>query len=493
MNRNKIVVKLWIGITSMVVVLLFLSMIFQTRFLDSFYLQQETKQVEKDAKKIATYIANSQYNFSAPYNTVMRRVNDIIIVTDENTRIEFARGTDEYKRGNIFGTNFMKEISEFKNIHERNEMIRSMDTLLVGVPIVKKGINAKNSKQMLGDDLLSPENMEPVLIGAVYIATPLEKLETTNNAIAIQFLYILMGAIILASLLSFFLSQSFSKPLILINEAAQEIAKGNYNTTINLKSSEEIKTLGETINNLSKQLSRVEKIRRDFIANVSHEIRTPLSYLQGYTEIMLDGLAESKEDEQRYLSIIMEESIRLRKMVDEILQLSQLEEGYIKLNINSFSMDSLVKRTIEKVYPIATKRNISIKFNNISDDLLLCIGDENKIKQVVINLLHNAIKHSYNYGNMLVNSYKQNDRIYVCIRDFGEGIPQEDLPFIFDRFYTINKSKSEESSGLGLAIVKNIIASHESEITVNSVVGEGTEFCFWLPASIDVHSNNSLT
>ncbi|MDF2891023.1 MAG: hypothetical protein K0R80_1390 [Clostridia bacterium] len=485
MNSNKIVVKLWIGIVSLTVILLFFSMIFQTRFLYVFYLNQEIKQVEKDANKIANYIANSQYNFSAPYNEVIRRVNDIIIVTDKDTRIEYVRGTDEYKRGNIFGTDFMKKISKSEYVHERNYMIRNIDTLMVGVPIIKRGVNAKDIKQMLNDDSLGAQNKEPELIGAVYIATPLEKLETTNNAIKLQFLYIFIGAIIFASLLSFFLSKSFSKPLILINNAAKEIAKGNYNTTIDLKSSEEIKALGETINNLAGQLSRVEKIRRDFIANVSHEIRTPLSYLQGYTEIMLDGLAESKEEEQKYLNIIMEESIRLKTMVDEILQLSQIEEGFVRLNINSFSMSTLLKRTIDKVYSIAAARKISIKFNNMADDLLLCLGDENRMKQVVINLLHNAIKHSYNYGNILINSYRQGDKIYVCIRDFGEGIAQEDLPFIFDRFYTINKSKSEESTGLGLAIVKNIISSHGSEITVNSVVGEGTEFCFWLPAYID--------
>jgi signal transduction histidine kinase len=438
--------------------------------------------VEKDAYKIANYIANSQYNFSAPYNEVIRRVNDIIIVTDANTRIEYARGTDEYKRGNIFGTDFMKKISKSEFVHERNFMIRNMDTLLVGVPIIKRGEGGKNINQMFSDDSQGSQIVEPVLMGAVYIATPLEKLETTNNAIILQFFYVFIGAIILASLLSFLLSQSFSKPLVLINNAAKEIAKGNYNTTINLKSSEEIKDLGETINNLAGQLSRVEKIRREFIANVSHEIRTPLSYLQGYTEILLDGLAESKEEEQKYLNIIMEESIRLKTMVNEILQLSQVEEGFSPLNINSFSMDALLKRTIDKVYSYAAKRNISIKFNNISDDLLFCLADESKIKQVVINLLHNAIKHSFNYGNILINSYKQNDRIYVCIRDFGEGIPQEDINFIFDRFYTINKSKSEESTGLGLAIVKSIISSHGSEVTINSVVGEGTEFCFWLQA-----------
>ncbi|MGB7604521.1 MAG: HAMP domain-containing sensor histidine kinase [Lutisporaceae bacterium] len=480
MNRKKIAVKLWISIISITVVLLFFSMIFQTSYLYVFYLNQEVKQLEKDANKIARYLGSNSYNFSAPYSAVVRRVNDIIIVTDKNAKIEFSSGTDEYKHGNIFGIFFMKTIKKEGLIQERNVMIRNLDTLLIGVPIIDRGQNIKDNKQMINDE----QNKQPQVIGAVYIATPLENLETTISAIKLQFLYIFICALILASILSFILSKSFSRPLIQINNAAKEIAHGNYNTTINLNSSEEIRVLGETMNDLAKQLSRVEKIKRDFIANVSHEIRTPLSYLQGYTEILLDGLAESKEDEQKYLNIIMEESIRLKNMVDEILQLSQLEEGYVKINSTPFSMDTLLKRTIEKVYPIATKRNISIKLNNISDDMLVCLGDENRIKQVVINLIHNAIKHSYNYNNILINEYKQNDKIYVCIRDFGEGIPQEDIPFIFDRFYTVNKAKSEESSGLGLAIVKNIIQSHGTDITVNSTLGEGTEFCFWLPAYV---------
>ncbi len=480
MNGNKIAAKLWVGITFMTFVLLFLSMIFQTRYLYIFYLNQEVKQLEKDANIIARYVGSNNYNFSAPYNAAVRKVNDIIIVTNENSKIEFIKGTDEYKPGNTFGTAFMKKINKDGFIQERNMMIRNLDTLLIGVPIIDRGQNIKNNKQMINDE----QNKQPQIIGAVYIATPLENLETTISAIKLQFLYIFICALILASLLSYIFSRSFSRPLIQINDAAKEIARGNYNTTINLNSSEEIRALGETMNDLAKQLSRVEKIKRDFIANVSHEIRTPLSYLQGYTEILIDGLAESKEDEQKYLNIIMEESIRLKNMVDEILQLSQLEEGYIKINSTQFSMVTLLKKTIDKIYPIASKRNISIKFNNISDDMLVCLADENRIKQVVINLIHNSIKHSYNYNNILINAYKENDRIYVCIRDFGEGIPQEEVPFIFDRFYTVNKAKSEESTGLGLAIVKNIIQSHGAEITVNSTLGEGTEFCFWLPACI---------
>lgn len=491
MRSYGISLKLWVAITAMIVSLLLLTMLFQTEFLYDFYYDQEVKQLEKDAAQLSKYIARGQYNFTIPYYSAMRRVNDIIIVTDKKRKITYVQGTNEYKEGYLFGYRHINTILSGKNIQEKNRMIRNpdsvwakeVDTLMVGVPIkenVPLLVDYKQ-RQRYNESPDIRENVEAEITGAVYIITPLEKMQTTVNAIRLQFLYIFAVSIVLASLISYFLSQGFSKPLKKINNAAQEISKGNYEEIIDLHSSREIKELGDTINNLAKQLSRVEQIRREFIANVSHEIRTPLSYLQGYTEVMLEGLVDSEEDKQKYLNIIMEETVRLKGMVDEILQLSQIEAGFVELKLAPFSMEALIRRTIDKLLPFASKRNITIKFINMSDDVLMTFGDENRIKQVMINLLNNAIKHSYDYGNILVSAYRQNDLIYVCVRDFGEGIPEEELPFIWHRFYTVDKSKSEDKTGLGLAIVKNIINAHGTEVTANSVFGEGTQFCFYLP------------
>ena len=322
---------------------------------------------------------------------------------------------------------------------------------------------------------------KPEITEAVYILTTLEYMQTTIDAIKKQFLYIFITAIILASAISYFLSQSFSRPLKLINNAALEISEGNYNAKIDLRSSREIKELGNTINNLAKQLTRVEQIRREFIANVSHEIRTPLSYLQGYSEVLQDGLVESEEERKKYLGIIMDETARLKAMVDEILQLSQIEAGYIQIQSVPFSMDAMIRSIVDKISPYASKRNIYIKFINEPGDALTCFADENRIKQVLINLINNAIKHSFDGGELLISAYRQGKNIYVCIRDSGEGISEVDLPFIWDRFYIVDKKRSENSTGLGLAIVKNIINAHGCDINVKSVIGEGAEFCFYLP------------
>ncbi|MFZ5352433.1 MAG: sensor histidine kinase [Bacillota bacterium] len=477
MRINRIAFKLWANIVLMTVCLLFFIMIFQTQFLSYFHYEQEKALLRASAERIAKSYAVNPFYFMAPTAEAIRKPTDIIIITDDNYRITDISPNSGYTKGMSYGRAFLSEIKEGKVIYRENRMINNLRSLMVGVPIYK---SFGQIQDVLVDESIDDSDRVYNIVGAVYVVTEISYLQPTINAIRQMFLFIFVGAIIVATAISYFLSKSFSKPLIMINNAAKEISRGNYNTTIDFNSSDEIKALGVTINNLAKQLSRVEQIRREFIANVSHEIRTPLSYLQGYTEIMLDGLAETDEEREKYLSIILDESKRLRNMVNEILQLSQIEAGHIKLMITPFSIDNTIRMIIEKVSPIAVRRNISIKYNNISDEVLMCLADENRIKQVLINLLYNAIKHSFDYGNILVSLYKQSERIYVCIRDFGEGISHEDLPFIWDRYYTSSKSREEESTGLGLAIVRNIINAHNTDISVNSVKDEGTEFCFWL-------------
>jgi signal transduction histidine kinase len=481
--------KLWASIIAMTLALLIFTLVFQTVFLNDFYYELEREQLEKDCIRLSRLIARGQYNTTIPYYNVMRRVNDIIIVTDRDGIITYVEGTNRYKLGYRFGLKHIGTILKGENVHEKSKEIsnpysvwpKEMDTLLVGVPVKQTtGITLEN-KQRIIEEYRTETIKGPDISEVVYIITTLEYMQTTIDAIKKQFSYVFIMAIILASAISYFLSQSFSKPLKLINNAALEISKGNYDTKIDLRSSREIKELGDTINNLAKQLTRVEQIRREFIANVSHEIRTPLSYLQGYSEVLQDGLVESEEDRKKYLGIIMDETARLKKMVDEILQLSQIEAGFIYLQLVPFSMDYMIRSMVDKLLPYAAKRNITIEFINMSEDALTCFGDENRIKQVLINLINNAIKHSYDYGNILISSYRQDGNIYVCIRDFGEGIPEMDLPFIWDRFYIVDKKKSENSTGLGLAIVKNIISAHGCEINVTSVRGKGSEFCFYLP------------
>lgn len=484
--------KLWGGIIIMTVLILLFSMFFQTMYLNDFYLEQEMKLRVKDCQILAQNVTKTKFNYEVDFKKYIRTVNDIIIITDKDNVIRNVIGTNEYKKNYLFGSRFIDSLRVGKIITEKNKIIKNSDpvrpknveTLLVAVPLFSEiGQNQVEYEKDKAVGILERNTRE--YVGAVFLISPVDQLDTTTTAIQKQFLYIFIVSLVIASILSLLLANNFSKPLIEINKAASEIANGNYTFEIKLSNSAEIKNLGNTMNNLAKQLSRVEQIRKEFIANVSHELRTPLSYLKGYTEILIDDLVDTEEERKKYLGIINEETDRLRLMVDEILSLSQLEAGSIELKLTRFSIEAVVKRTIDKLLPIASKRSINIKYNQLSEDALFCIADENKIKQVLINLLHNAIRHSYDYSNILISVYRLNDSIYICIRDFGEGISANDLPFIWDRFYTADKRKNGEHVGLGLAIVKNIISAHGCEVSVNSIVGEGTEFCFNLPSLIE--------
>ena len=484
--------KLWAGIIVMTILILLFSMFFQTLYLNDFYQDQEMKLRVKDCQILAQNVITTKFSYEIDFKKYIKTVNDIIIITDKDNVIRNVIGTNEYKKNYLFGSRFVDSLRIGKIVTEKNKIIKNSDpvrpknleTLLVGVPLFSESQDGQidfDKNKTVG----VVRNTTKEYTGAVFLISPVDQLGSTTTAIQKQFLYIFIVSLIIASLLSLLLANNFTKPLVEITKAVSEIAKGNYSYEIQLSNSKEIKNLGNTMNNLAKQLSRVEHIRKEFIANVSHELRTPLSYLQGYTEILLDDLVDTEEERKKYLSIIKDETDRLKLMVDEILSLSQMEEGSIALKLTKFSVEAVVKRTIDKLLPNASKRSINIKYNQLSEDALFCIADENKIKQVLINLLHNAIRHSFDYSNILISAYRISDNIYICVRDFGEGIPENDLPFIWDRFYTADKKKNGDHVGLGLAIVKNIINAHGCEVSVNSIVGEGTEFCFNLPSLIE--------
>lgn len=228
---------------------------------------------------------------------------------------------------------------------------------------------------------------------------------------------------------------------------------------------------------------RLEDLRREFVANVSHELRTPLSYLQGYTEALLDGMARNWEQTEQYLKIILEETLRLRRLVNDLLDLANLEAGQIKMEKQLFSMTELINRVAKKMNPLAKDKQIEVKVKPMSE-IPLVYGDEDRIEQVVINLINNAINYTPPKGEVAVGFVKQSEGVRVFVTDTGCGISEEELPFVWERFYKVDKARTrgpKRGTGLGLAIVKNIITAHGGKVGVKSEINKGTEFYFILP------------
>lgn len=229
---------------------------------------------------------------------------------------------------------------------------------------------------------------------------------------------------------------------------------------------------------------RLDKLRKDFISNVSHELRTPISLMQGYSEAIMDDIADSKEEKNELAKIINEESLRMGRLVNELLDLSRMETGHFQLNTETIQVSSFIQRILNKFRALVKKNNIRLELT-ADYKFETAILDPDRMEQVFTNLIDNAITHTRENGyvHVLVNNTK--DHLSVEIRDNGSGIPEEDLPFIFERFYKADKSRTrnakQKGTGLGLAIVKNIIEAHQGTISVKSKVGIGTTFSFKIP------------
>ncbi|SES81357.1 two-component system, OmpR family, sensor histidine kinase ResE [Oceanobacillus limi] len=229
---------------------------------------------------------------------------------------------------------------------------------------------------------------------------------------------------------------------------------------------------------------RLDKLRKDFIANVSHELRTPISMLQGYSEAIVDDIAESKEEKNELAQIIYEESLRLSRLVNELLDLARMEAGHIQLNKTTIEVEPYVNRIIRKFKGVAEENKVQLVLHqSILHHTLSC--DPDRVEQVFTNLIDNAIRHTEESGYVKVTVENTKEEFSVSVEDSGSGIPEEDLPFVFERFYKADKSrtrnKKQKGTGLGLAIAKNIIDAHRGSIIVNSKLGVGTTFLFRLP------------
>ncbi|WP_088069275.1 ATP-binding protein [Gottfriedia luciferensis] len=231
---------------------------------------------------------------------------------------------------------------------------------------------------------------------------------------------------------------------------------------------------------------RLEKMRKDFIAHVSHELRTPISLLQGYSEAIVDGVAESKEEMQELSQIIYDESLRMGRLVNDLLDLARMESGFTELNRDHVPVIQFVDRILRKFKGLAKEKNIKLfgEIDNISH--LNIFIDEDRMEQVFTNLIDNAIRHTNENGRIIVSVFQNEISTTFKFIDSGAGIANEDLPFVFERFYKADKARTRGSSGtgLGLSIVKNIVNAHGGTIQVFSEIGQGTTFKVKIPHNL---------
>lgn len=289
----------------------------------------------------------------------------------------------------------------------------------------------------------------------------------------------LLTVLVIGSLLIMFMSGYIVKPIKRLTAAAKKMASGDLSVRLKHNNPDEFGELMESFNHMARELQKIDSVRDDFVSNVSHEMQSPLTSIRGFTRALQDGVIPL-EEQKEHLDIIYEETLRLSRLSDNLLRLASLDSEHHPFNLTTFQLDEQLRRTIVLAEPQWANKNIRIDL-----DLLPCeiTVDKDLFEQVWQNLINNAIKYTGPDGVIHVAIEMSTSSVKVSIRDSGQGIPEEDLPYIFDRFYMVDKARSSalRGNGLGLSIVIKILKLHDCTIDVDSRVGEGTQFTVTIP------------
>jgi len=348
-------------------------------------------------------------------------------------------------------------------------------------------INHLSNQQIINDRILNRNweehayivTVSPIAkgdLGYVYMFYPTKILNETVLVLQIFIITASFGIVLLAIGLISILSKKMTSPLLKMKEATNKMAKGDYKQSLDVSGQDELAQLGQSIQSLGEQLQYFEDTRNDFLAGVSHELRTPLTYIKGYSDILLKGFITDKQEQDKYLSIINDETKRVANLVNDLFDMSKIDTGQFKLNKEEVRIDQLIEKVVLNLSPLADKKGLKLSFHNNGLTPILAL-DSNRIEQVFFNLIENAVKYT-EQGYINVSLIAEKNNVVIKIKDSGIGIPIDELSHIWDRFYRVEKSRARKTggTGLGLYVVKEIIKLHGAYIDVVSEEGKGTTF-----------------
>lgn len=341
------------------------------------------------------------------------------------------------------------------------------DMMIVAVPIVNPAGN---------------------ITGAVILNSPVQGVNQFLGRVYWAVALIGLAAVVLTLFIARRLARGIARPLREMEETAAAMAEGRYDRRVTITTQDEIGQLGVSLNTLAQELGRfvermeqMEKLRRDFVANVSHELRTPLTIIRGYSEALRDGTVNEQGQAERFTRLIVSETERLERLIHDLLDLSRLQAEQYVMEIEPIPLDEVALSVLTLLQEKAATKGVELT-SRIEKNLPPIPGNGDRLVQLLLILLDNALKYTPTDGKIslaLTRSAEEPDQpLLLEIHDNGAGIPAEDLPYIWERFYKVDKSHSREDqgTGLGLSIAREIIERHGAKVEVKSVVGQGTSF-----------------
>lgn len=461
--------KLWSGMMLLVASVLVMLWLFQIVFLNQFYTGFRVNELVNEGEKLSQDLGGlsdlaelstspdqkERFDNLAYRQQLSLEVIDSIgklLYRVDNSNSMAGHGMMRNASNEVYLTALSGEVAKVEATHPRF----GGKYMMIGLPILSKG----------------------TVIGAVIMNVPMAPVEDTASILKKQLILITLSLLIIAVLISYYMSKSFTKPIIRLQQIAQRYAGGEFDSRVEIFSHDELGALAQSMNRMGEELSKNDQLRKELIANVSHELRTPLSLIRGYAETLRDVTGENPQKREKQLGVIIDETERLSGIVEDILSLSRYQAGEVNLEIRDFLLNVMLNDVLKRYQLSDIKRDITKEL--IGRQEILVMGDLGRLEQVLFNLLNNAVNHTKEGGHIILRTIEMEEAVRLEVIDDGEGIGADELPHVFERYYKGRKTKSnlQNGTGLGLAIVKSILMMHGIPFGVQSSLGAGTTF--WL-------------
>lgn len=465
-------------------ILLLILWLFQTVYLDTFYKKIKTNELESALSHVETMSVDE--DFSQAVETIAESYDVCILVTDFEGKTLFSADKNMncaiHKLPTEELVRIMKKAGDGEVIKIKNNIGLSFD----------KDINNKDKRPNRFEDKMNmPPNDEYESLMLVKIITLndgtqcaaflnsiISPVSATVYTLRIQLIYISVIMVVIALVMAVVIAVKVSRPIININNSAKKMARGDYNIKYDVGSYKEISELSKTLNYTVSELKKTEDLQHELIANVSHDLRTPLTMITAYSEVMRDIPGENSPEN---VQVIIDEANRLTNLVNDMLDISKLQAGVDTLNAREYNLTSGIKSVIDRYAKLVEQDGYKVIFKYKEEDIMVR-ADEFKIYQVLYNLVNNAINYTGPDKTVTIKQIVNGEIVRIEVTDTGDGIAEEELANVWERYYKADKKHKREvmGTGLGLSIVKNILKLHDAKYGVLSKVGEGSTFWFEL-------------
>ncbi len=464
---------MWTSFMLFATIILVLLWLFQYVLLEAYYETMKCRDLDRAADTIEDSLDSDDYK--SVVRDLALKNSLTIVVTDWSCNVvcyENTLGSYSIFENDILN-NFNRYLYSLRNrLNDSGKDSISIKPRVSGNDDIQRIIHVTSEKDSGGK------------LYYIFIESSVEPIDATARIIKEQLTFITIILFELALIITVFLSNRITRPLTKLTESAEKFAKGDYDVRFDGNGYAEVKQLSDVLNTAGEEISKVASLRHDLIANVSHDLRTPLTIIKSYAEMIRDLSGDNPEKREEHLGVIIDEADRLSGLVNNILELSKLENSERTLVPEKFSLHEKMEQVLSRYTLLNENDGYNITFEKQED--VTCYCDIAAIEQVLYNLINNAVNYCGEDKTVIIKQINKDDCVRMEIIDHGEGIDEKLLPQIFDRYYRAPKAKRDViGTGLGLSIVKTILHQHGFPFGVSSVVGEGSVFWFEMALSND--------